>query len=193
MNRTTRIASVLTLAGFLCMSTPPPTLAAGPELSGYGGPGAGEQTILGSTLLGGQGGSGGSSGSSGSGGATGATEAGSPAGGGSTSSTSPASGGSGGTTANGSRVAPGGSTGGTGSASGAFANAHGTAHTAAKSRSRGRAAAVGAYVYPSSLRTASADSSALAISGGDVLALIATIVALAALSVVTRRLVRLQR
>src|SRR5512147_3166846 len=37
--------------------------AADPLLSGYGGPGGGEQVVLGSTVVGGSGGSGGSSGS----------------------------------------------------------------------------------------------------------------------------------
>jgi hypothetical protein len=49
------------------------------------------------------------------------------------------------------------------------------------------------YVYPSSLRLASGDSSALAIPAGDVLLLLATIAVLAVLSVITMRFSRLQR
>jgi hypothetical protein len=66
-----RIATTLTLALFAGLVIVPAGVAAptGPLLSGYGGPGAGDQAILGSTLVGvsgrGGGSGGGSSGSSG--------------------------------------------------------------------------------------------------------------------------------
>src|SRR4051794_10195073 len=58
----------LILATFAFLLLAPSSQAADPLLSGYGGPGGGEQVVLGSTLVGagkGGGGSGGGSGSSG--------------------------------------------------------------------------------------------------------------------------------
>jgi hypothetical protein len=58
---------LMTLISLTVMSfATPSSVLAGPLLSGYGGPGAGNQAILGSALLGGGGSSGGSSGSTGS-------------------------------------------------------------------------------------------------------------------------------
>jgi hypothetical protein len=59
-----RIATLLTLALFVGLIVVPVSVAAPASslLSGYGGPGAGDQAILGSTLVGGPGGGGGSSG-----------------------------------------------------------------------------------------------------------------------------------
>ncbi len=76
-HRTTIILTSLLLSGALLL---PAAAPAGTMLSGYGGPGAGDQAILGSTLVGGAGGgsTGSSSGSGGSqsqGGATGAVGA----------------------------------------------------------------------------------------------------------------------
>jgi hypothetical protein len=207
MNRNRRIASALALAGFLCMPVSSTAVAAGPQLSGYGGPGAGEQTILGSTLLGGAGGgSGGGSASGGSGGASssggsggsgssrGAAQAGSggSAAGGAGSSTTRRSGGG---ISGGSSGAPGGSTGGTSASSGGGAptNTHSAQPVGGKIHSSARAAVTGVYVYPSSLRLASSDSSAFAISGGDVLVLIVVVLAIALVGVLTMRLGRLQR
>jgi hypothetical protein len=62
------ILSILTLLAVLPAAMPS-SAQAGSLLSGYGGPGAGSQEILGSTLIGG-GGSSGSSGSTGSGGSS---------------------------------------------------------------------------------------------------------------------------
>lgn len=72
MKRQRIIASTLVFAAGLCAYAPPAALSAGPLLSGYGGPGAGTQAILGSTLIGGGGSQGGGSQGSGSqaGGAT---------------------------------------------------------------------------------------------------------------------------
>jgi len=58
---------LMTLISLTAMSFAiPSSVLAGPLLSGYGGPGEGNQAILGSALLGGGGSSGGSSGSTGS-------------------------------------------------------------------------------------------------------------------------------
>jgi hypothetical protein len=58
---------LMTLISLTAMSfATPSSVLAGPLLGGYGGPGAGNQAILGSALLGGGGSSGGSSGSTGS-------------------------------------------------------------------------------------------------------------------------------
>jgi hypothetical protein len=66
-DRSTIRTMALALAGTLAVSAAAPLVAqAGPLLSGYGGPGQGNQAILGSTLLGGSGG-----GASGGGGANG--------------------------------------------------------------------------------------------------------------------------
>jgi hypothetical protein len=186
MNCKTRIASVLALAGFLCMSASP-LASAGPLLSGYGGPGGGEQAIIGSALLGGPHGGSGTGGSSGSGGSQGSRGASGGASGGN----------SGGTGSNGSgrgRESASGSTGGTAVSSGRATVHDGSAsHVRVNTRPQSRSAGAAVYVYPRSLRLASADSSVLAISGGDLLALIATIAFLSLVGALTARLVRLQR
>lgn len=183
---------MLALAGFLCMSVSPPA-SAGPLLSGYGAPGGGEQAIIGSALLGGPHGGSGAGGSSGSGGSQGSRGA----------SRGGSSGNSGGTASNGSgrgREGASGSTGGTVVPSGRAAGSNGSAgrdgsasHIRVNAGPRPQTAGTAVYVYPTSLRLASADSSALAISGGDLLALIAAIACLSLVGVLTARLVRLQR
>ncbi|HXQ00189.1 MAG TPA: hypothetical protein VN845_09010 [Solirubrobacteraceae bacterium] len=187
MNRNTRIASLLGLAGCLCVSLAQPALAAGPLLSGYGGPGAGEQAILGATLLGGHRGGSGSgrpADSQTSGGAVPGSSSATVAGG----STRSRSSGTGGTVPGG--TSPPGSGGAHGSS--------GTRGSADRSATHGswrdgERVVVHAYVYPSSLRLASADSSALAISGGEALLTILAIATLALVGVLTVRLSRLQR
>jgi len=69
------ILMTLILLTVMSFATPSSVLA-GPLLSGYGGPGEGNQAILGSALLGGGGSSGGSSGSTGSSSGTAAETAG---------------------------------------------------------------------------------------------------------------------
>src|ERR1700736_6516079 len=65
--RTIRMAGLTLAAGLAGASAALPTTAdAGPLLSGYGGPGQGNQAILGSTLLGGSAGGSGTSGGGGS-------------------------------------------------------------------------------------------------------------------------------
>jgi hypothetical protein len=163
MNRNIRIASALALAlaSFLSASTPLAAFAGSPLLSGYGGPGAGEQAIVGSTLLGGPhggAGSGGSSGSAGSGGA-GLGGSGRALSGGSGSNSAWLGAGSAAASQTGVRVAPGGTS---------------------------------AFVYPASLRSASVNSPALGISGGDLVLLAGIIATLALVGTLTIRLARLQ-
>jgi hypothetical protein len=171
---------VLALAGFMSVMAPLTAYAGGPLLSGYGPPGAGEQAIVGSTLLGGPRGGAGSGGSSGSG-----------------------SGGGGAVTGS-SSVGTGVSAGRTGatpsSASGSVsprAPRSSSAHRSRGSRSkRTRDSQVGrapAFVYPSVSPSAQGDSSVIWISSGDVFPLIAIVVALALVGVLTLRLSRLQR
>lgn len=185
MHQKTKIASALISALALTAAAfalaPSLAFAGSPLLSGYGGPGAGEQAILGSTLLGGQGGGSGSGGpsggSTGEGGGTGAA------------SSSAAAGGS---------FAPSSSPSGTGSARAGEVTGkrrlHGglSAPRGAGIPARTGSPGVSAYVYPSTLRAALYDSPALGISGGDLLAVVATIATLALLGVLTIRLGRLQ-
>ncbi len=64
MSRKSKIAPALTLTCLVLAAAPVAAFASSPLLSGYGGPGAGAQAIIGSTLSGGSsGGAGGSSGS----------------------------------------------------------------------------------------------------------------------------------
>lgn len=181
MNRKIRIASALVLGSFLCACAPTAVFAASPLLSGYGGPGTGEQAIIGSTLIKGPGAGAGSGGSSGS-----------------TLSRS---------TSASESIAVG--TGEEGAATGPTAtvrSAEGRAPSGSHARLRGsskvertgsgQAAGGGgkasAFVYPSALRAASADSSMPVISGGDILVLAAMIATLSLLGVLTIRLGRLQ-
>jgi hypothetical protein len=193
MNRNARIASLLGLAGCLCVSLAQPALAAGPLLSGYGGPGAGEQAILGATLLGGhrgRSGSGRSTGSQASGGAVQGSSSATVVGGSKRSRNS----GTGGTVPGG--TSPPGSDGAHGSSgTRGSSGAHGSAGRSATHGSgvTANGSVVHAYVYPTSLRLASANSSALAISGGEALVTILAIATLALVGVLTVRLSRLQR
>jgi hypothetical protein len=197
MNRSRRIASVLILAGLLCMSVSAPVLATGPLLSGYGGPGAGEQAILGATLLGRRGGGSGSGHSTSSQGSNGAASGGygGSAAGGSTRSTSSSTGG----TASGESSA--GSAGSGSDRSGSSGGSGGSGRTresAGRGATHGSGAVVSepathAYVYPTSLHLASADSSAFSISSGAALLMILTVALLALVGVLTVRVSRLQR
>jgi hypothetical protein len=179
MKRIIRIA--LALAPLVALSASAPTVASAgsPLLSGYGGPGAGEQVIVGSTLLIGARGGAGSGGSSGSGGSAGASQ-----------------GGSGASPPNGSRA----TLSGAGSNGGSIAGNRGGGSQARGALRAGRGvdprtgrANANPYVYPAALRSASTDSPLLGISGGDMLLLIATIVTLVLTGVLTIRLTRLQR
>jgi hypothetical protein len=180
MNRKMRIGSALALAGVLLLAAPVGSaLAISPLLSGYGGPGAGEQAIVGSTLLGGPNGGAGSGGSGGSQNSAGTGE-------------NAARGSSGAAATNGSSAA--GSSGGGGlhgkagrsSSSGGASAATGGHSTGPQI---GRAAT---HVYPNVPASAAGESSTLGISSGDLLALLAILTTLALVGVLTMRLARLQ-
>lgn len=165
----------------------PAAFAGSPLLSGYGGPGAGEQAVIGSTLIGGSGGG------AGSGGSGSASNGAASVGGGSGSTAS----GSSSTTTGGS---PAGGSAGVGTAgkgvSSSAAGRTGGSHAAGSVSARGGASSAGAtrpFVYPTELRSASVDSPELGISGSDLLLFGATIATLALVGVATLRLSRLQR
>jgi hypothetical protein len=171
MTRTIRITSSGILIAALCAAAPAAAPAASTLLSGYGGPGAGEQAIIGATLLNVP-----SSGSPGSGGV---------AGGGGSSSSGATPGGS--TQGTGTGADTGGSTPG-GSATGGSAGTSG-----AGGPSSGGTAGARSFEYPNALRAASADSPLLGLSAGGLAVLLAVVAGLVALGAVTIRLARLQR
>jgi hypothetical protein len=179
MNCKIRIAAALALTGLLTAATPLTAFAGSPLLSGYGGPGAGEQSIVGSTLLNAPHGGGGSGGSPGTGGSAG-------------TSNGPGASTSGGTTSNGQGV---GLTGAAGSAGSSTSTDAGNAGRASRSgpSSGTQVNRANAYVYPSSLSSTPADTPALGISSGDVFPLIGMIATLALIGAITLRLARLQR
>jgi hypothetical protein len=185
MSRHSRITASFVVTGLLSTLVSTSAFAGGPLLSGYGGPGAGEQAIVGSTLLNGPSGGSGSGGSSGSPGGSGSGQG----------SVGGASAGSGPVPAS-THGAQAGLTGGVSSSRG---NAGSRAPQAARHARTGAAAdSVGgmgasAFVYPSSLRSASTSSPALGISGGDLLVLLLAIAALALVGALTMRVSRLQR
>jgi hypothetical protein len=165
---TSHRTTLLTLASLTVMSFATPSSAfAGSLLSGYGGPGEGNQAILGSALLGGAGGdsgsSGGSSGSTGSS-LSGAAGVGAQAG---QSSAAPTGSNERGSTA---RGQGGRSARGAGEASGDAANAY-------------PASSVG-----ETSRLATGGLETLGLSGEDLLYMLLTLGALAFVGVLTRRL-----
>jgi hypothetical protein len=196
MNRKPRIALALALAVFLSASAPVAACAGSPLLSGYGGPGAGEQALIGSSLLGrhGGGGSNRSSGPTGSGAAS-LDGSGRALGGSSRASGVPSGtlrGGGTRSNAHPAGHARAGSAGGPSSARGGVGGSR-AAQTGGGAGAQVGQASRNAFVYPSSLRLASADSPALGISGGDLLLLLTTVAALALIGTLTIRLARLQR
>lgn len=186
MNRKSTIALVLvSLALVPAVVASPTALAGSPLLSGYGGPGAGEQAVIGSTLIGGSeggAGSGGSSDSTGSGG-SGAIGA-------STGGSRPGSTATGGISA-GSTASPG--SGGNGSTGGGGGHTGKHGSTSSQVGALGGANRTQAFVYPTALRSASVDSPALGISGSDLLLFLVAVATLALVAVATVRLSRLQR
>jgi hypothetical protein len=185
MSRKSSITPALVLAGAVFAFVPTAAFAGSPLLSGYGGPGAGEQAILGSTLLNGSHGDGGSSGSSGSGGAGGADEVGSGTTSGSRVSTRPGAGSP-------SRAKAPGSASGSSGGSKSFKGVGSTSRSSAAGGSTGgRASGASTSVYPRSAASA-ASSSVIGMSSGDVLAFIAVIATLTLIGVFTVRLARLQ-
>lgn len=189
MNRKIRIASVSVLIVGLSVVSPSAALA-NPLLSGYGGPGAGEQALIGSTLLGGPHGGGGSGGSSGTTGSGGSGPSGfglslSNGGGPSVTLSGRASGVGGGSRA---RSATG-STGARG-ASGSASSGSGT-RTGTGSQTFTHSA-LRAPLYSSAQQSAAGGSSMFAVSGGALLLVGGVVVALALVGTLTLRLSRLQ-
>jgi hypothetical protein len=168
MNGCRATATIATLIVAGAWGAVPAAAAGGPLLSGYGGPGEGNQAILGSTLLGGAGsGEGGSAGQGGlSGGAEGiaaALASGSSAAGGSSRNAGGADGHGGRGASSGGRSAGDGSGGGGGGS--------GPAH-------------------PVVSLTDTGDSQTLGLSSGDVLYIFVALGALAATGALTGRLAR---
>jgi hypothetical protein len=165
----------------------PATASANSLLSGYGGPGAGNQAILGSALIGG-GGSAGGGGSSGSGGSAGSV--------GSSSGAAAGSEGLG----NGETVAAGSSGGGSeagakGGAAGEGAEGRAAGGTAGSGRAHGEASSNAARAYPvrpldDASKPISAGSGALGFSAADLGYLLLVLAVLGATGFVTRRLAR---
>jgi hypothetical protein len=177
MKRKIRIASALALAGFLSVSAPLAASAGTPMLSGYGGPGAGEQAIIGSTLLGGPRGGAGSGGSSWS----------------SSSSSNVArdSNGRQATNSAGAGRATGTSPSGSSSSSKSAPVIRGGAPRPARSDAS-HAGGAGVYVYPSAPASAQGGSSVIGISGRDILPLIGIMAMLGLIGLLTVGLARLQ-
>jgi hypothetical protein len=173
-----RTISLTTTLLAVLMTAAPSSAGANSLLSGYGGPGEGNQTILGSALLGGRGGAGGGGGSSSStSGSTGSSSSGMAGVGGKTTTSSGSSGG--GATARGGDGRPAGgrsgSRGGSGGASGGAARTY-------------------TLVSPSSASPpASVASETLGLSGEDLGYVLLAFGVLAFTGVVTRRLARTTR
>jgi hypothetical protein len=183
----TILGTVPLLVGIYALIGPSGALASGPLLSGYGGPGAGSQAIIGAALLNGpSGGSGSSSSGGGSVGSSGSGSAGSSGG---------ASGAA--TTAGGGSTHAGATTNGGGSARGANTGSSGRGNHPAGGGS-GQAAGGGtgsAGVQRTSVRAgtsiaASIDGGASWFSGADLLSLLLAAGALVLTAVATVRLAR---
>jgi hypothetical protein len=176
MNRQIRIATALTLAALLLMgSVSLPAAIANPLLSGYGGPGAGEQAIVGSTLLSPRGGSG----SGGTAGGSSALGSGAP---------------------NGSAQAGGGGeagrAGGVTSTPGSSSSVQAPSNTRAARQPAGRhgsaATQTQTYSYPHASASSAGSSTVLGISSDDMLPLVGIVALLALIGALTLRLARLQ-
>ncbi|HUA75946.1 MAG TPA: hypothetical protein VL988_14425 [Solirubrobacteraceae bacterium] len=173
----------------LALALAPAVAQAGSLLSGYGGPGEGNQAVLGSAVIGGSHGGSGGSGSSGS--------SGSASGGGSETSSGSSSGASSGSGedrgAGGARQGGGksGSAGG-GAAKGSNGAAHGGVSSGA-----GGASGSGTQQFASFYPAASAEKVpsggqgvVLGLTGGDILLIVLAAVVLIAIGLLTRRLDR---
>jgi hypothetical protein len=186
LNPKTRVIPILLSAALLSW-LPAAASPANPLLSGYGGPGAGEQAIIGAALLNGAGHrslAGGSVTPAVPGAATGRSgAAGLPQTGARSAHERALLRAS----ANRSRS---GAHGKDGERSGASA---GGEATAAGGASRGGAATAETYVYPSALRSSSGGWEALGLSGSDLLLIGLVLAGLLTLGVLTVRIVRLQR
>jgi hypothetical protein len=172
-------AAVSLLAGLSALA-PPAALAGGPLLSGYGGPGAGAQSIIGATLLNGPSGGSGGGGSGGSGGLS---------------------------SSSGGNASPSGTSSGAGTASnatagggsGPAAHAHRAAHTPGSTAAHPHSGFVqsstagggGASAsLPGTMEAAAVSAGSPWFSGGDLLALVLAAGMLALMAVATARLAR---
>jgi hypothetical protein len=188
--------TIISIGAFLVAMTAalPVSALASPLLSGYGGPGQGNQAILGSALLNGPNGGrgGGSSGSSGSSGSNGSSvsNGSSGSGGSSRSETS-----SGAAPAKGS----GGGSGGGSARGGSAASGNGKAggrqgsgrREGGSQRGTGAAASSAASFYPASERVAAGQQGgALGLSAADLVYIILAVGTLAFMGVLTRRMTR---
>lgn len=191
MTRKIWISSALAVATAMLVLAPT-TFAGSPLLSGYGGPGAGEQAILGSTLVGGSRG----------GGASGLGGSGSSGGAGLSGSAGVSSGGGHGTSSTGSGSTPGAKVGAANAGSGARGGTSKGETTSSKGgitsqapRRRATGAVGGsasAYVYPTSQGSIPSASPLSGISSGGALLLVGILATLALVAVLTLRLSRLQ-
>ncbi len=188
MSRKSMIAAVAALASLLLASGSSSAFAGTPLLSGYGGPGAGEQAIVGSTLLGRAGGGGGSGGSAkASGSASGEASSSAVVGSSLSNGSVPTSRASGQTPSGRARPEATNKSGSKGKVH-TKGLAGGTGVSPIHASGGGLASTV--VSYPAS--TASAGSSAIGISSGDVLALIGVVLVLVLTGALTVRLARLQ-
>lgn len=165
------LAAMSLLAG-LAASAPAGALASGPLLSGYGGPGAGAQAIVGAALLNGPGSGGGSANSGSSGGSSSSSGGGTASGGGSHRGT----GGAVATGAGAAKVAN------TPSAAADAGRAHGDSAQSPGARS--------SLLGGKGSSAAPANAGTPWFSGGDLLALVLVAGALALTAVATARLAR---
>jgi hypothetical protein len=179
MTRKIWISSILPLAATMLVLAPTTAFAGSPLLSGYGGPGAGEQAMLGSTLVGGSGG-GGAAGSSGSGGSGGADLS---------DSAGPSTSSAGETSSTGSGSALGS---GKGAANAGSGSRDANARRPQGERSTATGGAASAYVYSTSQGSLASASPLTGISSGDVLLLVGILATLGLVAVLTLRLSRLQ-
>jgi hypothetical protein len=167
---------MVVLASLLSVSVAVAASASSPLLSGYGGPGAGEQAIVGSTLLNGRSGGAGSGGPPGQGGPVSGSAANAPVN-------------------NETLALPGGSKGHAVKSQGAVtAQGHpvGGSHSVEPGAGGSDSRGASTQLYPSSLRSASSGSAALGITGGDLLLLLVAAATLASIGALTIKLVRLQ-
>jgi hypothetical protein len=162
----------------------PATAQAGSLLSGYGGPGEGNQAVLGSALIGG---SRGGSGGSGSGDGSGSETSGGSSESDSSSSSGEAGGGSGGTD----RGASKGGSARNGAGKGANGATHGDASATGTSGASGAQAQQFASFYPAAERVPSGGQGVvLGLTGQDIFLIVLAAVVLIAIGLVTRRLDR---
>lgn len=171
MNPKIRIASLLLASGLLFLCAWPATGRASTLLSGYGGPGAGEQAVVGAQLL-----NGASGGSAGGGRPSGGAGQERPA---TVATQAPGAGGE--------SLAAGGSRN-----SSRAGGASGAKGQGSSSSAEGGGASGHGFVYPSALRSR-ASSPALGLSTGDWMALAAGVVLLVALGAITVRIARFEQ